>query len=124
MYYNIEKDWHEFNVFLPDLHAWLNENAVSGYCGMSADSNLRIHFTEMPSPELEVDIDIKWDALTEEGEAAKWTHYDALSAAEAAAREAILTADWNDMIPAERKIAMGRPLDDSDREAILLKYPQ
>jgi hypothetical protein len=122
--YNIQKDWHEFNVFLPSLHTWLEDNAGTSYCGMSADVNLRIHFEEQPGYEIEGAIDMEWDSLTEEGEAAKWAHYNDLNAAEAEARDAILTMDWNDMIAAERKIAMNRALLEADREALLVKYPQ
>ena len=122
--YSIQKDWHEFRVFLPDLHTWLAENGGSGYAGLSANSSLQIHFEEQPGYEIEGAIDAMWDSLTEEDEEARWAHYADLNAAEADAREAILTADWGDMIPAERKLAMSRALSESDREAILLKYPQ
>ena len=122
--FNIEKDLKEFRVYLPDFHAWLAENAGSGYLGLSEDVNLRIHFEEQPGYEIEGAIDAMWDSLTEEEEEARWAHFDDLNAAEADAREAILTADWGDMIPAERKLAMSRALSNLDREAILVKYPQ
>ena len=91
---------------------------------MSANSSLQIHFEEQPGYEIEGAIDAMWDAITEVGEAAKWTHSEALASAETDARESVLTADWNDMIPAERKIAMNRALTDADKEALLVKYPQ
>ena len=122
--YEITYDWKLFSVFLPDLHTWLQANAGAGYCGMSADVNLRIHFTDQPSEGIITAVDGQWSGLTEEGEGVKWSHYDDLNAAEAAAREAILTTDWDTMIAAERKLAMSRTLTSEDREAILVKYPQ
>jgi hypothetical protein len=122
--YTIQKDWKEYRVFLPDLNTWLEDNAGLGYLGMIADANLRIHFEEQPGYEVEGAIDAMWDSLTEEEEAARWAHYDDLNAAEADAKEAILTADWDDMIVAERKLAMSRALTALDREALLVKYPQ
>ena len=91
---------------------------------MSADLNLRLHFEAEPSVEIVAAIDAYWAALTEVDEAAKWTHSEALASAETDARESVLTADWNDMIPAERKIAMNRALSAADLESLLTKYPQ
>jgi hypothetical protein len=118
--YSIQKDWKLYNVYLPTLHIWLTENAGSGYRGMSADLNLRIHFEEQPGYEIEGAIDMEWDSLTEEGEAAKCDRI----AAEAEARDAILNIDWGDMIVAERKIVLNRPITEDDRIALLVKYPQ
>lgn len=122
--YNIEKDWKSYNVFLPSLQVWLLANAGVGYCGMSADVNLRIHFEEQPSEGIITAVDAQWTSLTEEGEGVKWSHYEDLNAAEADARDAILTADWDNMVPAERKLAMNRTLSAEDKEALLVKYPQ
>lgn len=119
--YSIQKDWKEFRVFLPALEAWLAENATN-YSSMSADVNLRIHFTEQPGYEVEGAIDAMWDSLTEEEEAARWAHFDDLNAAEADAKEALIDLSWDDMIPAERKLAMSRALSNLDREALLIKY--
>lgn len=124
MVYTIQYDWKLFSVFLPSLQVWLVENAGLGYCGMSANSSLQIHFTEEPSEGIITAVDGQWTSLTEEGEAAKWSHYDDLNAAEADAREAILTTDWDNMVPAERKLAMNRTLSAEDKEALLVKFPQ
>lgn len=122
--YNIEKSWKVYNVFLPSLHTWLQENAGVQYCGMSANSSLQIHFENDPGSEIESSVDAKWSSLTEEGELAKWSHYADLNVAEDTARNAILSLDWDAMNAAERKLAMNRPLLDADRESLLLKYPQ
>ena len=111
----IQYDWKPYRVYLQDLHAWLQTNSA-GYCGMSANSKLELHFTEAPD---EAAIAAKWEELTEESEAAKWAHSEALAAAEAKAREDVLTMSWDEMSPAQRKIAMNRPLTNEDREALL-----
>jgi hypothetical protein len=122
--YTIEKDWKEFTVDWKAMDTWLRENIGSPYVGLSANSSLQIHFEEQPGYEIEGVIDMEWDSLTEEGEAAKRAHYADLNAAEAEARDAILTMDWDNMIAAERKIAMNRALLEADRESLLVKYPQ
>ena len=122
--HTIQYDWKEYNVNWKAIDTWLREDIASSYVGLSANSKLELHFEEEPSAETKAAIDAMWDAITEEAEAAKWTHSEALASAETDARESVLTADWNDMIPAERKIAMNRPLSESDRESLLTKYPQ
>jgi hypothetical protein len=122
--FSIDKSWKEYRVNLKDLHAWMKANAGELYCGMSANTSLQIHFTEEPIEEVKSNIDIRWEALTTEGEAAKFTHDDNLQKAVDAASIAVLTLEWDSMITAERKIAMNRPLDDNDKEALLVKYPQ
>lgn len=122
--FSIIKEWKEYNVDLADLHTWLKANAGAGYSGSSADYVLTIWFTEEPSEEIKTAIDAYWSGLTSEGEAAKITHRQNLDLAVVAALDAIPLEDWGDMIPAERKLAMGRALTDSDREALLVKYPQ
>jgi hypothetical protein len=122
--YNIDKSWKEYRVNLKDLHSWMISNAGATYCGMSANSSLQIHFTEEPSEEIKTAIDGRWDGLTTEGETAKFSHDAALDAAVSDAMTAVLTLEWDAMIPAERKIAMNRALDTADLEALLVKYPQ
>ena len=98
-------------------------NNVSNYACTHATYECN-HFTDQPSAEIITAVDGQWSGLTEEGEGVKWSHYDDLNAAEADAREAILTTDWDNMVPAERKLAMNRTLSAEDKEALLVKFPQ
>jgi hypothetical protein len=121
--FSIIKEWKEYDVDLADLHTWLKANAGVLYTGSSADYVLTVWFSEEPSEEIKTAVDGHWNGLTSEGEAAKITHRQNLDLAVVAALDAIPLEDWADMIPAERKLAMGRTLTDSDREALLVKYP-
>lgn len=80
-------------------------------------------FTEEPSEEQKTAIDAQWDGLTEQGEAAKWTLYDQRNAAVEEARVGLLTASFNDLIAAERKMLLGMPLTSEDLDALLVKFP-
>lgn len=122
--YSIVKPWHEFRVFLPSLHEWLGENAGSNFKGLSADTALTIWFEDQPGYEVEDAVEAYWGSLTEEEEDARWVVYNAKNAAVEEARTAILTADFDDLIPAERKLFMNMMLTEDDRTALLLKYPQ
>ena len=118
------KEWKEFRVYLPDLRSQIQEIAGECFNGFSADHALTLWFTEEPSGSDITSIDSHWDALTELGETAKWTLYDNRLAAVEDARIGLLTASFNDLIPAERKLLLGLPLSDDDKDAILVKFPQ
>ena len=109
--YNIIFEWKPFRAHLPSLHALLQQNAdVTKYCGMSASYKLTIHFQEDITDELILqDISSMWDSLTEEGEAAKFQLDTDREAAVVAAKSALLTASFDSLIPAERKLWMGVP---------------
>jgi len=122
--FSIVKNWNEYRVHLPTLHAWVKENVGENYKGMSADSVLTLWFEEQPGYEVEGAIAAQWEGLTEEGEAAKFKLDADHAAAAAAAKEALLTADFDTLIPAERKIWMNSPMSAADLDALLAKYPQ
>ena len=122
--FSIVKSWNECRVHLPTLHAWVKENVGENYKGCSADSVLTLWFEEQPGYEAEGAIAAQWEGLTEEGEAAKFKLDADRAAAATAAKEALLTADFDSLIPAERKIWMGSALSVADLEALLVKYPQ
>jgi hypothetical protein len=102
----------------------MKANAGESYCGMSANSKVELHFTDEPSEEIKASVLAKWESLTEIEETAKVDHYNKLVAAEADAKAGIPLADILTLTTAEKKIFMGLPLTDEDRENILIKYPQ
>jgi hypothetical protein len=122
--FSIVKNWKEYRVYLGEFSAVVKDIAGENYKGMSADYKMTLWFEEEPSAENISAIDAAWEALTEEAEAAKFKLDADRAAAVAAAKEALLTADFADLIPAERKIWMNVALSDADRDAILAKYPQ
>lgn len=122
--FSIVKEWKSYEVHLPALEAWLKTNAGASYRGNSADAVFTLWFEDEPSEEIKLAIDSQWDALTEEGEVAKIHLAADREAAIAAARAALLTASFDSLIPAERKLWMGVALDETDKDAILAKYPQ
>lgn len=122
--FSIVKSWKDFRVFLPSFHSWLSDNVGANYKGCSADYALTLWFEEQPGYEVEGAIDALWESLTEVGEQIKWDLHEARNAAVESAKAALLTADLMQTIPAERKMLMGLPLTDEDKDALLVKYPQ
>ena len=122
--YSIVKEWKSYKVHLPVLEAWFKANAGEGYKGNSADVVLTLWFDNEPSVEIKSAVDAQWDSLTEEGEAAKILLYENRNKVVEAAKAALLTATFDSLIPAERKLLMNVALTDDDRDALLVKYPQ
>ena len=122
--FSIVKNWKEYRVHLGEFSAAVKEIVGENYKGASADYALTLWFEEELSVEVMAAIDAAWDALTEEAEAAKFKLDADRAAAVAAAKEGLLTADFADLIPAERKLWMNSQLSEADLDAILAKYPQ
>ena len=122
--YSIVYSWKSYKVHLPVLEAWLKANAGEGYKGNSADASLTLWFDDEPSEEIKLAVDAQWDALTEEGEAAKILLYENRNKAVESARAALLTATFDSLIPAERKLWMNAALTVEDKDALLVKFPQ
>lgn len=121
--FSIVKSWKSYRVHLGEFSAAVKVLAGENYKGMSADYALTMWFEEEPSEEIKAAIDAAWEALTEEGEAAKFKLDADRAAAVAAAKEGLLTADFADLIPAERKLWMNAALTAEDLDALLLKFP-
>jgi hypothetical protein len=119
--FSIVKSWKEFRVHLPSLDAWLRATAGEAYKGNSADSVLTLWFEEEPSAEILAAIDAQWDSLTEVGEAAKWQLDTDREAAVEAAKVSLLTAAFDSLIPAERKLLLGMTLSNEDKDALIVK---
>jgi hypothetical protein len=122
--FSIVKSWKSYRVHLGEFSAAVKVIAGENFKGMSADYALTMWFEEEPSEEIKTAIGAAWDALTEEGEAAKFKLDADRAAAVVAAKEALLTADFDTLIPAERKLWMNAALTAGDLDAILAKYPQ
>ena len=122
--HSIVYSWKSYKVHLPVLEAWLKANTGEGYKGNSADASLTLWFEDEPSEEIKTAVDAQWDSLTEEGEAAKILLYENRNKAVDAARAALLTATFDSLIPAERKLWMNAALTDEDKDALLVKFPQ
>lgn len=64
--YTKELAWKKHNVDLEALDAWARKVLGESYCGNSADSSLKLHFTEAPSEDAVAEIDLKWEELDDE----------------------------------------------------------
>lgn len=117
-------EWKTYRVHLGVLHTWLQANAGEGYKGASADSVLTLWFEPEPSTEIKEAIDAHWESLTEETEIAKILLDENRDKAKEAAKAALLTASFDDLIPAERKLWMNATLTTEDLDSLLAKYPQ
>ena len=122
--FSIEKQWKEHLVDLPALVVWLKANVGTFYIGLSADLKLTLHFSEEPIQADKDAIDAHWDSLDESGEDTKIAEREDKDAAELDAKAALSGQNWDDLLPAERKMVLGQDLDDADRDALLTKYPQ
>lgn len=120
----IVKEWQSFQIHLPVLEAWLKANAGEHYTGNSADISFTMWFSEEPSEGIKSAITAQWESLTEQGEAAKITLYENRNKAVEDAKVALLTALFDDLIVAERKLILNLPLTTDDLDALLVKYPQ
>jgi hypothetical protein len=120
--FSVVKEWKSYRVHLGDLHTWLLANAGEGYKGASADTALTLWFDVEPSEEIKTAIDVKWEAIVEVDETAKFQLDADREAAILAAKEAILTANFDSLIPAERKLVMNMPLTDEDKDALVAKF--
>lgn len=61
-----ELEWKDHTIDLEAFEAWAKANCGEEYCGNSADSKLRLHFSEEPSQEIKDAIDDKWEELDDE----------------------------------------------------------
>lgn len=118
---NLELKWKEFRVYLPELHAWLQQE-ISGYCGMSAHSKLELHFTEILSDDDSAKIQSRWEDIKQDEESEKFSLELKKARAIELAKENILTATFAKLSPAERKLLMNMPLSEEDKEALVVKF--
>jgi hypothetical protein len=120
--FSIQYAWKSFQIHLPVLEAWLKANAGEYYTGNSADCCFTMWFSEEPSEGIKSAITAQWESLTEQGEAAKWATYEARNAAVETAKTGLLTASFDDLISAERKMLLGMSLTDEDKDALIVKF--
>lgn len=62
--YNIQLQWREFNVNLPDVRTWINANMTPECYGLSADDKLTVHLASEPSTLEKATLATYWAALT------------------------------------------------------------
>ncbi len=121
MTHDIKYPWKSFKIHLPTLHQWMRSNAPK-YVGASAGAELTLHFSEEPKDVVKDRVQMYMDALTEEGEANNREWDDKRKQAKEMAEAAIPTMSWDSMVPAERKIVMGKTLVDDDLDALVKKH--
>lgn len=121
--YNINLEWKSFKVFLPDVSAWARMECGEHFCGISANSKLELHFTDKPSDLVEQKVISMWDQMSEALEASKLDSEAHKIKAQKYALDNLPYADFNSLIPAEKKLWMSQPLTESDRNALVAKYP-
>ena len=68
--YNLDLQWKEFNISLPDVKAWLDVNVSTPSVGTSANSVFQLHFESEPSQGEKDAIQAYWDGLTAESDEA------------------------------------------------------
>ena len=63
MTFDINLQWQSFNVDLNTINTWMVANAGANYCGLSANNQLQVHFTEDPGDTVASAIASYWAAL-------------------------------------------------------------
>lgn len=121
MTYDIKYPWKNFHIHLPTVHLWMKSNAPK-YIGMSASSELTIHFSEEPSQTTKDRIQMYMDSMTEKGQESEVAWDNKRQEARQMAFESIPTMSWDSMIPAERKIVMQQMLNNEDLDELIKKY--
>jgi len=87
---DINLQWQSFNVDLNTVDAWMKANAGAQYCGLSANSQLQIHFNMDPGSTIASDIAAYWAGLNSGSPEA--TNYESQSARASAAASARASA--------------------------------
>ena len=68
--FNLNLSWKSFNVSCDSIKTWLEANVETEFLGMSANSSLQIHFEQEPLQEEKDNLQVYWDALSEESDEA------------------------------------------------------
>ena len=105
--------WKLFNIDLAKVRAALTQ--YLGFCGLSADNNLRAHFTQIPTDEQIAEIDSYWESITADSpEAASYMSKTDKATALAVFKQKLLTKNFEHFTVTDRKILLGETLDDTD----------
>jgi hypothetical protein len=112
--YTHNLEWKEFSIDLGAVKTWMDSNTTD-CCGLSADANLRAHFTSVPTDEVKTAIDGYWSGLnTGSSEVVGYKSNAEIQAAIAALKEGMLSKDWNAMSATERKLMLNLPVTKED----------
>ena len=60
---DINLQWQSFNVDLNTINIWMLAHAGANYCGLSANSQLQVHFVEDPGGTVASDVASYWADL-------------------------------------------------------------
>ncbi len=87
MSHTISLEWKEFNLDLNKVDAWCKAN-LADCCGISANSQLEVHFDAQPSEDTVAELQLHWESLDESSEeASSYKSKDDLKAEKEAKRE-------------------------------------
>ena len=90
---DINLQWPAFSVDLNTVQAWMQANAGSHFCGISANAQCQLHFTADPGDTVKDAVEAYWAALTSASpEATNYQPQSARVAAAAAAQAAALAS--------------------------------
>jgi len=88
----------------------------------SAGSHLIVHFSEEPDQLTKDRIQMHFDSMLEDVELVKIKKQEDRTRALGYAKVNVFNKYWDEMIPAERKIVSGQPLETSDLDDLVNKY--
>jgi len=111
--YTHNLEWKSFNIDLNKIKIFLSK--YTGFCGISSDINLRLHFTTQLTSDQITEIDNYWQNLTEDSEeASSYVSNKDKAAALVAFKQKLLTKEFQHYTVTDRKILLGEKLDDTD----------
>jgi len=104
-----------FSVNLNQVNTAIKAMNISGFCGLSADSNLRAHFTQIPTDEQITELKNYWNNITADSvESASYISNADKATALTAFKQKLLTKEFQHFTLTDRKILLGSELDDTD----------
>lgn len=118
----ISLKWRPFNVSLKHFKKWQDQTfgeRSDGFATTGVGISVFIHDETIEDAHT---VAAEWSSLTEEGEALKLAEPDYLANAIVAGKQAVLEKDWGQMTIAERKLVVGLPLNESDKNWLIQTY--
>ena len=111
--YTHNLEWKSFNIDLNKIKIFLSK--YTGFCGISSDINLRLHFTTQLTSDQITEIDNYWQNLTEDSEeASSYVSNKDKADALVSFKQKLLTKEFQHFTLTDRKILLGEKLDDTD----------
>lgn len=115
--------WKHFSISLKDLRERIALQFPDTFLGIVADEfEFTLDFERDVSEEVRVWISDHLGTLTESGEAAKEAQHAARESISDIVRLTLVEANWDAMRSVERKIVLGIPLSNEEKDGLIAEH--